>query len=298
MSEATSPSVNKPYGLERVCLVWELPRSTFYFTKARIACPPPPPKKRGPKGFMSDEVLLEEVRSEIRNSPFSGEGHRKIWARLRFRGVRSSRHRVRRIMRENNLLAPNRSVFHKPKVHDGTIIAPAPNMMWGTDMTLTVTTGEGNACVFAVVDHCTWELLGIHASKKGNRFEALEPIRQAVKVRFGSYSKDVALGLTARHDNGTQYLSDHFQTELKYLGIKSSPSFVREPEGNGMIERFFRVLKEQLLWVKHFATIEELRLALLDFKERYNNGWIMERHDYKTPRQAFESFPVGLAQAA
>ena len=195
-------------------------------------------------------------------------------------------------MRENSLLAPHRAVVNTPKVHEGSIIAPEPNVMWGTDMTLTVTTGEGKASVFAVVDHCTWECLGIHASPRGTRFEALEPIRQAVKERFGVYTKDIAIGLTARHDNGTQYLSDDFQKELGYLGIKSSPAFVREPEGNGMIERFFRVLKEQLLWVRHFATIEELRLALLDFKDRYNTAWIMERHGYKTPRQAFEAHQV------
>lgn len=64
-----------------------------------------------------------------------------------------------------------------------------------------------------------------------------------------------------------------------------------------MIERFFRVLKEQLLWVKHFATVEELRLALLDFKKRYNTAWIMERHGYKTPRQAYEAHQAASAAA-
>ena len=280
-----------------MCKVWEFPRSTFYSTKARLVCPPPPPQKRGPKGFLSDVELLGEIRLEIQNSPWTGEGHRKIWARLRLRNVRSSRHRVRRIMRENGLLSPARSVYHKPKVHDGTIIQEKPNMMWGTDMTLTVTTGEGNACVFAVVDHCTWECLGIHASKSGSRYEALEPIKQAVKERYGVYGKCVATGLVSRHDNGPQYGSKDFQKELQYLGIESSPSFVREPEGNGMIERFFRLLKEQLLWVRHFETIEELRQALLDFKERYNTAWIMERHGYKTPRQAFEDRQAAAAAA-
>jgi putative transposase len=45
-------------------------------------------------------------------------------------------------------------------------------------------------------------------------------------------------------------MSDDFQAEIAFLGIASSPAFVREPEGNGCIERFFRTLKEQLLWVK------------------------------------------------
>ena len=53
----------------------------------------------------------------------------------------------------------------------------------------------------------------------------------------------------ARHHHGSQYVSDYFQGELRFLGITSSPAFVREPEGNGVAERFIRTLKEQLLWV-------------------------------------------------
>src|ERR1700693_2511508 len=52
--------------------------------------------------------------------------------------------------------------------------------------------------------------------------------------------------------------------EVKCLGIEASPSFVREPEGNGVAERFIRTLKENLLWVRTFDTIEELRAALVE----------------------------------
>jgi transposase InsO family protein len=41
-----------------------------------------------------------------------------------------------------------------------------------------------------------------------------------------------------RHDHGSQYTSHHFQTEIAFLGIESSPAFVRAPEGNGCAERF------------------------------------------------------------
>ena len=48
--------------------------------------------------------------------------------------------------------------------------------------------------------------------------------------------------------------------------MTSSPSFVRAPEGNGYCEWFIRILKENLLWVRSFTTVEELRWALLEFK--------------------------------
>jgi putative transposase len=139
--------------------------------------------------------------------------------------------------------------------------------------------------VFISVDHCTFECTGIHASASGNRFEALEPIRQGVRTHFGGYTEKCADGLAVRHDHGPAYMADDFQDELEFLGIQSSPSFIREPEGNGCAERFIRLLKENLLWVKSFATIEEWRQALLAFKDQYNQQWILQRHDYKTPAQ-------------
>src|SRR4051812_32746319 len=68
-----------------------------------------------------------------------------------------------------------------------------------------------------------------------------------------------------------------------FLGIESSPAFVRAPEGNGCAERFIRTLKENLLWVRTFDTVEDLRQALLDFREIYNTSWLIERHGFQTP---------------
>ena len=121
----------------------------------------------------------------------------------------------------------------------------------------------------------TNECVGIHAAKIGTRFEPLEPIRQGVRQRFGELSVKRALGLGVRHDWGSQYTSEDFQRELDFLGIVSSPSFVRSPESNGIAERFIRTLKEQLLWVKTFHTV--------DFQTPYNQHWILERHGYRTP---------------
>ena len=161
----------------------------------------------------------------------------------------------------------------------------------------TVTIGEGSAFVFVAVDHCTTECIGLHAAKSGSRFEALEPIRQGVRERFGAIGKGVAHGLRLRHDHGSNYLADDFQQEVAFFGIESSPSFVREPEGNGVAERFIRTLKENLLWVRSFDTLEELRLALLEFKRTYNEHWMLERYDYRSPAQVRRDL-VGLDAAA
>jgi transposase InsO family protein len=80
--------------------------------------------------------------------------------------------------------------------------------------------------------------------------------------------------------------------------MESSPSFVRQPEGNGCIERFFRTLKEQLLWLRRFRNLDELRDALTEFRQRYNEHWILERLQYRTPAQARSDFSLEFGQAA
>jgi putative transposase len=281
MSGVISPVTGKPYGLAAVCRVWRLARSGVY----RHQSTTPARQRRGPLGAMSDDALTTEIRGVLAASPFYGEGHRKVWARLRYAGTRTSLRRVLRLMRQNNLLAPSRVGSPRgPRNHDGTIIPDTVGAMWGTDLTTTIT-GEGQAAVFVAVDHCSAECVGIHAHPQATRFQALEPIRQGVRQHFGGFAKAIARGLAVRHDHGSQYMAHHFQTEIAFLGIESSPAFVRAPEGNGCAERFIRTLKENLLWVRTFATIEELRRALLAFRETYNTNWLIERHGFLTPAQ-------------
>jgi transposase InsO family protein len=297
MSQALSPSTNRSYGRARVLAAWRLSRSTFYARQKR-ALHPVARQRRGPKTAHTDTGLLDLIRQAIADSPFHGEGHRKFWARLRVQGVRTSKQRVLRLMRENQLLAPQRQLAVAPaKEHDGTIVTERPNQMWGTDATATVTLADGQVTVFAAIDHCTAECVGIHAVKRATRFEALEPIRQGVKEYCGGFRKNAAPGLQIRHDHGSQFMSDHFQKEIRFLGMASSPAFVREPEGNGCIERFFRTLKEQLLWVRHFQDIDELQQVLREFRDRYNSQWLIERLNFQSPRQARERF-LALQQAA
>ena len=299
MSRTTSPSTGRPYGTTRICQLWEVPRSTVYERRARARRPLRPAAKRGPRQAWTDEALTEQVRAVLAASPFTGEGYRKVWARLRLAGVRTSKGRVLRLMREAGLLAPTRVGRRRgPRVHDGTITTERPDEMWGTDATSCLTTREGNATVFIAVDHCTQECIGIHAARPGTRFEALEPLRQGLREHFDGYEADLARGLALRHDHGSQYLSDHFQEELRFLGIRSSPSFVAAPEGNGCAERFIRTLKEQLLWVEHFETVEELRQALLAFKQRYNQHWLVERHGHRTPAAVREALSLRTGAAA
>ena len=108
----------------------------------------------------------------------------------------------------------------------------------------------------------------------------------------------MAVGLTLRHDHGSQHISEDFHREIAFLGIKDSPSYVREPQGNGIAERFVRVLKENLLWANRFQTVEDLRQGLLAFKEIYNRQWRIGRHGYRSPTQVRETQKRQATEAA
>mgnify|MGYP001450397827 FL=1 len=121
MSCTTSSDVGKPYGIQRVCRIWGQPRSSFY--SARLGCQLErdriPAGKRGPKALITDLELLAMVKADLDASPFQGERHRKVWARLRVRDdVRVGRKRVLRIMRENNLLSPSRGRRGSAVLHE------------------------------------------------------------------------------------------------------------------------------------------------------------------------------------
>lgn len=134
-------------------------------------------------------------------------------------GLAVSRKRVLRLMRLHGLLAPTRRVWeHTSGAHTGSIVPDAPNELWGTDATRVETTEEGWAWVFVAIDHHSLEPWA-DVAKKGDRFAALEPVREAVRERFGAVTPGVARGPALRHDHGSQYVSHHFTGELHWLGI-------------------------------------------------------------------------------
>lgn len=298
MSGETSEGTGKSYGLERVCQVLEFPRSTIYAQQARESAKVVPlfAQRRGPKPKVSDADLLAAIRADLAASPFTGEGHRKVWARLRILcGIRVSRARVLRLMRENALLSPHRRPQGAPNLHDGTITTDRPNDMWGTDGIRIETADEGWVWVFSAVDHFDACCVGIHAVKTGNRFAALQPIAQGLQGEFGATGADAGRGLTLRMDHGTQYTADDFLNQVKFWGIAPSFAFVAEPQTNGVAERFNRTLKEQAIHGRVFRNVEEVRTAVTQFKDRYNRHWRLEKLGFMSPLEARQAYAMRKA---
>ena len=296
MSQATSASTGKPYGLARVCRVWGSARSTGYWQRHASSAPG---ARRGPVGPGTADELADPMRRILAVSPCPGAGYRKVGARLRHDGMRPSPRRVLRLMRAPHRLAPTRQGHpHGPQAHNGPLLPAQVDTMWGTEMTATYTREDGPVAIFSAVEHDSAACVGIHAAKPGTRFEALEPMRPGVRTSCGAFGQDIAHGLLLRHDHGRQYMSHVLQAERTFLGITSSPAFVRAPEGNGWAERFSRTLKENLLWLKTFDPVEALRQALHAFQRQDNETWLMGRHGYQAPAQVRHEQRCAWADAA
>ena len=190
MSGAQSISTRRAYraGLPRVAL--RPLHARRQATRSPARC-----RRRGPIGAAPDDVLVAHIRRVLEASPFHGEGYRKAWAKLRVAGMdlegagapvdararppspaaRGPRAWAEGARRDHHHRDARRDVGHRHDGHrDGR---------------------QGAAFVFVAVDHCATACIGLHAAKRGTRFEALEPIRQGIRERFGGIGAGVARGL-------------------------------------------------------------------------------------------------------
>jgi putative transposase len=95
-----------------------------------------------------------------------------------------------------------------------------------------------------------------------------------------------ARGVELRHDHGSQYLTDYFQGQNRFHGFMPSFAFVGEPETNGVVERFNRTLKEQIIHGRTYRNRAELAAAVAAFVVLYNRDWRLEKLSYKSPLDA------------
>ena len=290
MARATSPGSGQRYGIRRVCQLWGVPRSSFHAAQAPApdsAMPAASPARRGPKPAITDEALLAAIRRDLQTSPWTGEGHRKVRARLRVRdAIRVSRKRLPRVMREHAPLSPHRARRRDGTAHDRQIVTTAPDVMWAIDATQVTTVQHGEVWIFGVAEHWNAEFLGWHVTKRGTRFEATQAPGMAVRRRFGHLSADAARGLALRHDHGSNFMAGHFHRQARFWGIPPSHAFVGEPGTNGVIERLFRTMKEKVIHGRVFQTIDEVRDAVRDFAARCNAEWLIGKNGCRSPLDA------------
>ncbi len=127
-----SPSTGRSYPLTLVCEAWRVPKSSVYALRpATGGAGNSVAGKRGPKTELSDEELVVEIRTVLSESPFVGEGHRKVRTRLAAKGIVAGKNPALRLMRENGLLAPVRRGNRGATGATGAGSAPGIPTSWG-----------------------------------------------------------------------------------------------------------------------------------------------------------------------
>lgn len=295
--EKTDPDTGKRYPVRMILRVAEYSSAAYYgHLRYRQA------QKRGPKTSLSDEDLALEIKATMDAIPFHGTGYKKIHGRmsrnLKKKGHSVSKNRVLRIMKERNMLNKPSGGTGSSRVHDGTLITDAPNVMWGTDGKKFFTRRDGWCWLFDVIDHFNSEVIGYNVVKYGDRYEATRAVQNAVVHRFGAIEKGIAQGIVMRNDRGSQYISDFYRNSMTHLGIELSYTWARSPESNGVIERFHRTIEEQVFRMYDFETIEEAEKVIREFIYLYNREWMLERLGYLSPNEALCAYVSAVQKSA
>lgn len=226
-------------------------------------------------------------------------GYRRVWAHLRFKeGLDVNIKKVHRIMKVKGWQCRlwNRLGRKGPKVERKRSCVDRPDILWSMDLTRIYCGRDGWCPLIGVMDNGSRELAGYRFNRQGRALEATDALNQAVMARYGSRER-VPEGLRLRHDNGSIFLARDFIESTHYWGIDQEYIPSGKPDWNGAIERFFRTLKQECVWLHHFESFEQAEPVIAKWIEKYNTERLHSSLGYKTPQQWRKEF-YDIPQAA
>lgn len=212
------------------------------------------------KTAVVDEVLAERIRQLIHRFPTFG--YRRIWAWLRHReGWKINKKTVYRVLQVKKWFVHQRIATPRPRARGLRSQASASNERWAMDVTHIPCGRDGWAHLTAVIDCHDRELVGYELALRGRAKEAERALEEACIARFGTLRPDGPTP-TVRSDNGLIFQSRRFRAACRDYRLRQEFITPYTPEQNGMIERFFRSLKEECVWLRNFRSFPELRRAV------------------------------------
>jgi len=230
----------------------------------------------------ADAAIVERIKQLRLDHPFWG--YRRMWAWLRFRdGLFINKKRVYRLMQQNNLLLkvrPKRaSRTPKSKPHPDR-----PNQYWGIDMTKFLIPKLGWVYLVIVLDWYSRKIVGFELSLRARRQEWEAALDAGLVCEFPTGVRDQGLHLVS--DNGSQPTSTGFMDDMRLLDIEQIFTSYNNPKGNAETERVIRTIKEELLWLEEFDSLEEAEQKIRDWIERdYNLLYPHSSLGYRSPQE-------------
>jgi putative transposase len=254
----------------RVCRLLAVPRSAMSER--------PSPLRREP---VTDRLLTQRIAELIKLHPTFG--YRRLWALLRFGdGLLVNRKAVYRILKLNGWCCHERRHTPRPRVRGLRSRAEKSNERWAMDLTHVYCGKDGWGHLAAVIDCHDREIVGYEFSLRGRAKEAERALEEACLARFGTLRPQGETPVV-RSDNGLIFQSRRFRAAMKDYRLRQEFITPYTPEQNGMIERFFRSLKEECIWQHVFADFNEGRRAIRDWIRWYNEERPHQSLGYLSP---------------
>lgn len=252
------------YPVKRMCLVLEVDESSYYKWRKRLPS----------RHQLQDEALTEQIQ-EIYEDNFQVYGSPRIHVELRESGLRCSRKRVARLMREQGLCVKRRRrrMMTTDSQHSDPVApnrlkqqfeANAPDQKWLTDITA-IWTQEGWLYLAAILDVCSRRIVGWSMSEQRDEQFVTAAFQMAIAQRRPK------AGLLHHSDRGSQYTSLGYQALLKRHGVEVSMSRKGNCYDNAMMESFFGTLKEEWVERQRFENRRDARTALFSYIETFYN---------------------------
>lgn len=237
------------------------------------------PKKTRPL----DELLVARVKELIHAHPTFG--YRRVWAMLRFRqGVRVNRKAVYRVLKQKRWFVHQRIWTPRPRVQGRISVAARSNERWATDITHVPCGRDGWGHLAVVIDCHDREVIGYEFALRGRAKEAERAIEEACISRFGTLRPEGPTPVL-RSDNGLVFQSRRFRAACRDYRLRQEFITPYTPEQNGLVERFFRSLKEECAWQYNFTSFGEARFHLAQCIDWYNTGRPHQSLGYRSPRE-------------
>ena len=242
---------------------------------------------RSTKGKRAHATLSETLVAKLEPliQAYPTYGYRRLWALLRFReGQFHNRKAVYRALRLKRWLVHQRTATPRPRVQSRRSRTTQRNHRWAMDVTHIPCGQDGWGHLTAVIDCHDREVIGYEFALRGRAQEAERAIEAACLTRFGTL-RPVGATPVLRSDNGLIFQSRRFRQACRDYRLTQEFITPYTPQQNGLIERFFRSLKEECIWQYRFGSFKEAQQRINGWMRWYNEGRPHQALQYRSPRQ-------------
>lgn len=240
------------------------------------------PRPSSPRNRI-DDLLAQRIHQLIQTYPTWG--YRRIWAWLKHReGLTVNKKAVYRIFKLKRWFVNQRQATPRPLVKASRSVADSSNERWAMDVTHIDCGRDGWGHLAAIIDCHDRQIVGCEFALRARAKEAERALEEACLARFGTLPPDGATPVI-RSDNGLIFQSRRFRAACKDYRLSQELVAPYTPEQNGMIEGFFRSLKEECVWLENYENFEQARAAVAAWIRFYNQERPHQSLNYMSPEQ-------------